>query len=281
MEVNISSIKKQNEDLFVYVKSIILTYCPYTDNRLSILDNANSPEIDIEVNIRDNQTQVMVLFGNQSFKQGITEQIIITYIIEFDEISEIIDFILGDHEYIQNINLYNNSIGLNFAINWTDEEKQRFVDKYLTYATINSTPLIPLVKEMLDLFKLEGYDFFFITARGLLKKETKEAVIQVFQKNNISTDNIYWEIKDKVLKCKELGIDLMIEDNPSICKSLINNEIKTMYFRDKDNEKLQISAFLTEVSNVGEICRYIFSEYGLKNSSETYEKVLLKDHKRN
>ena len=49
--------------------------------------------------------------------------------------------------------------------NWTDEEKQRFVDKYLTYATINSTPLIPLVKEMLDLFKLEGYDFFFITAR--------------------------------------------------------------------------------------------------------------------
>lgn len=116
-----SSIKKQNKDLFVYVKSIILTYCPYTDNRLSILGNANSPEIDIEVNIRDNQTQVMFLFGNHSFKQGIPEQIIIPYIIEFDEISEIIDFILGDHEYIQNINLYNNSIGLNFAINWTDE----------------------------------------------------------------------------------------------------------------------------------------------------------------
>lgn len=116
-----SGIKKQNEDLFVYVKSIILTYCPYTDNRLSILGNANSPEIDIEVNIRDNQTQVMFLFGNHSFKQSIPEQIIIPYIMEFDEISEIIDFILGDHEYIQNINLYNNSIGLNFAINWTDE----------------------------------------------------------------------------------------------------------------------------------------------------------------
>lgn len=116
-----SGIKKQNEDLFVYVKSIILTYCPYTDNRLSILGNANSPEIDIKVNIRDNQTQVMFLFGNHSFKQSIPEQIIIPYIIEFDEISEIIDYILGDHEYIQNINLYNNLIGLNFAINWTDE----------------------------------------------------------------------------------------------------------------------------------------------------------------
>jgi len=116
-----SSIKKQNEDLFVYVKNIILTYCPYSGDRLFILGNAKSPEIDIEVNIRDNQTQVMFMFGNNSFKQSIPEQIIIPYIIEFDEISEIIDFILKDHEYIQNINLYNNSIGLSFAINWTDK----------------------------------------------------------------------------------------------------------------------------------------------------------------
>ena len=116
-----SDIKRQREQLVTYVKSIILTYCPYVDDRLSILDNAKSPEIDIEVNIRDNKTQVMFLFGNNSFKQSIPEQITIPYIIEFDEISEIIDFILKDHEYIQNINLYNNSIGLNFAINWTDE----------------------------------------------------------------------------------------------------------------------------------------------------------------
>lgn len=116
-----SIIKKRNEDLFLYVKNTILTYCPYSDDRLSILGNAKSPEIDIEVNIRDNQTQVMFLFGNNSFKQSLPEQIIIPYIIEFDEISEIIDFILKDHEYIQNINLYNNSIGLSFAINWTDK----------------------------------------------------------------------------------------------------------------------------------------------------------------
>lgn len=116
-----SDIKRQSQELVTYVKSIILTYCPYSDDRLSILGNAKSPEIDIEVNVRDNQTQVMFLFGNNSFKQSIPEQIIIPYIIEFDEISEIIDFILKDHEYIQNINLSNNSIGLNFAINWTDE----------------------------------------------------------------------------------------------------------------------------------------------------------------
>ena len=156
---------------------------------------------------------------------------------------------------------------------WTDEEKKNFIDRYLVYATINSTPLIPLVKEMLELFQLEGYEFLFITARGLLKKETKEAVIQVFQKNNIPIDNIYWGVKDKVSKCDELGIDIMIEDNPSTCKLLRDNKIKTLYFRDKDNERIQNGEFLTEVSNVGEICRYIFTSNGFKNSIEKYEKL--------
>jgi len=157
---------------------------------------------------------------------------------------------------------------------WTDEEKQKFIENYLIYATINSTPLIPLVKEMLEIFSIEGYKFEFITARGLLKKETKEAVIQVFQKNNLPIENIHWGVKDKVSKCKELGIDLMIEDNPNQCKLLKENKLKTIYFRDKDNEKIQEDEYLTEVSNVGEICRYIFNLVGFKNSQEIYEKIL-------
>lgn len=116
-----SSIIKQSENLVTYVKSVIFKYCPYVEDRISILGNAKSPEFDIEVNIRDNQTQVMFLFGNDNFKQSIPEQVIIPYVIEFAEICEIIDFILGDHEFIKNIVLYSNSFGLNFAINWTDE----------------------------------------------------------------------------------------------------------------------------------------------------------------
>ena len=163
---------------------------------------------------------------------------------------------------------------------WTDDEKKNFINNYLVYATINSTPLIPLVKEMLELFQLEGHEFLFITARGLLKKETKEAVIQVFQRNGIPTSNIYWGVKDKVFKCQELGIDLMIEDNPSTCKSLVENMIRTLYFRDKGNEIVENNEFLTEVSNVGEICRCVFASSGLKNSQEVYEKVLLKNRKK-
>lgn len=159
---------------------------------------------------------------------------------------------------------------------WTEEEKQKFVDNYLVYATINSTPLIPLVKEMLKIFKVEGYEFEFITARGLLKKETKQAVIEVFKKNNLPIENIHWGVKDKVSKCHELEIDLMIEDNPITCKLLKDNKIKTLYFRDKDNEKIKENKYLIEVSNVGEICRYLFKLNGLKNEKEVYERILIR-----
>lgn len=157
---------------------------------------------------------------------------------------------------------------------WTDEEKKEFIDNYLIYATINSTPLIPLVKEMLEIFSIEGYKFQFITARGLLKKEAKEAVIQVFQRNYLPIENIHWGVKDKASKCKELGIDFMIEDNPAQCRLLKENKIKTIYFRDKDNEKIREDGYLIEVSNVGEICRYIFNTVGFKNSQKIYEKIL-------
>ncbi len=163
---------------------------------------------------------------------------------------------------------------------WTREEEKRFIDDFLVYARVNSTPLIPLVREMLELLEVEGHTFEFITAVGLLKEESKNAVVEVFKRNNLPIENIHWGVKDKVLMCKQLGIDIMIEDKPSTCNDLRNNNIKTLYFRDKDNEKIEENQYLKEVSNIGEICRYIFSINGLKKSNEIYKKILLKDRKK-
>lgn len=157
---------------------------------------------------------------------------------------------------------------------WTPEERKEFVNDYLVYATLNKTALMPLVKEMLEFFEAEGYDYCFITARGLIKEETKLAVIEVFKRYDIPTDKIYFAVRDKASKCKELGIDLMIEDNPLTCKELVNNKIKTLYYRDKDNEKLENSACLKEVSNVGDILRYIVNLKGYNSSVNTYKKIL-------
>ena len=159
---------------------------------------------------------------------------------------------------------------------WTLEEKNAFIDEYLIYATLNNTSLLPLAKEMIEFFKIEGYNYYFITARGLLNKKTKSAVINVFQKYGLPIDNIYFEVKDKVIKCKEIEIDLMIEDNPDICKKLIDNKINTLYFRDKDSKKIEDNDYLCEVSNIGEILRYIVKKYGYNNSTETYKRILKK-----
>ena len=110
-----------HEDLMSYIKSVILKYCPYVEDRLSILGSTKSPELNIELNISNNESQIMFMFGNYNFKTTIPERATVSYIISFDEIADIIDFILVDHEIIKDINLYGKVLDLKFAINWTDK----------------------------------------------------------------------------------------------------------------------------------------------------------------
>lgn len=159
---------------------------------------------------------------------------------------------------------------------WTPEERKNFINDYLVYVTLNKTALMPLVKEMLEFFEIEGYDYCFITARGLIKEETKLAIIEVFKRYGIPTDKIYFAVRDKVSKCRKLGIDLMIEDNPYTCRELVNNKVKTLYYRDKDNLVLENSDYLKEVSNVGDILRYIVNLKGYNSSVDIYKKILKK-----
>ena len=63
----------------------------------------------------------MFMFGNSSFKSSVPERVTTSYIISFEKIVDIIDFILVDHEVIKDINLYGKQIDLKFAINWTDK----------------------------------------------------------------------------------------------------------------------------------------------------------------
>ena len=49
----------------------------------------------------------------------------------------------------------------------------------------------------------------------------------------------------------------MIDDNYEICRKMSENKIKTIYFRDKEMKKLEQNQYLKEVSNWGEIYRYI------------------------
>lgn len=150
---------------------------------------------------------------------------------------------------------------------WTLEERQRFTDEYLIKGTLNCG-LMPGVKESLEILSKEN-DIYAITARGLINKETKRYVSKRLIGLDIKFDNIHFEVKDKLEKCKNLNIELMIEDNPEICEVLSKNGIKCLYLRDKNSPKLVENGYLIEVNNWGEILRYIINN---KNSKKVYRK---------
>ena len=116
-----SNIINQREELISYIKTIILKYCPYTDNRLSILGNSKSPELDIELDICNDKSHLMFIFGNHNYKASIPEKVETSHIISFEELCDVIDYLLKDHEMIKELNYDYKRIDLKFAINWTDQ----------------------------------------------------------------------------------------------------------------------------------------------------------------
>lgn len=106
-----------------YVINTILTYFPTVEDRLSFLDNANTaPEFEIEIHFNKNETKIGFMIGTRNYKTGTIEKAKANYYIEVQEIQDIINFILTDHEVIKYIGMnQGNQFELGFAINWTQE----------------------------------------------------------------------------------------------------------------------------------------------------------------
>ena len=107
---------------------------------------------------------------------------------------------------------------------WTDEERMNFINKYFLELSMK-TPLI-----------LGANKLIIISAIGGMIEEMKDVAIEKFEKEGIYLINI-------------IGSD--------VCKKLSSNGIKTIYFRDKEMKVLEQNENLKEVSNWGEIYRYI------------------------
>ena len=54
----------------------------------------------------------------------------------------------------------------------------------------------------------------------------------------------------------------MIDDKPTTCQTMAENQIKTLYFRGIRGWNLEENEYLKEVSNWGEVYRYIVKECG-------------------
>lgn len=140
--------------------------------------------------------------------------------------------------------------------NWTEDEKTVFANKYFLRLT-KETPLIPGAKDVIEMLQKEENELIIISARGGMIKEMKDVAMERFGEEGLSFDKYYWRQNDKLEVAQNEKIDVMIDDSYDVCKKLASNGIKTIYFRDKDMKKLEQNENLKEVSNWGEIYRYI------------------------
>lgn len=140
--------------------------------------------------------------------------------------------------------------------NWTEEERMNFINQYFLKLS-KQTSLIPGAKEVIKMLKKEGNELIIISARGGWVKEMKDVAIEKLEEEGMTFNKYYWAQEDKLEIAQKENIDVMIDDSYEVCKKLSENRIKTIYFRDKEMKKLEQNEYLKEVSNWGEIYRYI------------------------
>lgn len=165
---------------------------------------------------------------------------------------ELYDFIELKKEGVIN----RNEQRLEERYNWTQEEKINFMNQYFLKLS-KQAPLMPGAKEVIERLKKEKNELIIISARGGMIKEMKDVAIQKLEEEKLTFDKYYWGQEDKLEIAQKEKIDIMIDDNYKVCKNMSENKIKTIYFRDKEMKKLEQNEFLKEVSNWGEIYRYI------------------------
>lgn len=152
----------------------------------------------------------------------------------------------------------NNEFWAQNRYDWTEEEQKELKFKYFIELSKEAS-LMPGSKEVIRLLGKDGHELVIITARGNELKQMRIVMEEKLQKEGISFSKYYWATRNKVEVCQKEKIDVMIDDSPVICKKLKENQIKTLYFRDVNREKLEENEYLKEVNNWGEVYRYIYN----------------------
>ena len=140
---------------------------------------------------------------------------------------------------------------------WDDREVKKFVDE--TFIKVaKESQIIPFSKEIMLKLQKENNKIIIITTRGdFAGNEMIDIAKKQLDLADIKYDKIYWNSPDKISICKKEKIDFMIDDYADNCEKLVQSKVRTIYFRAKDNRKLNENYYLKEVSNWVEIYRYI------------------------
>ena len=147
---------------------------------------------------------------------------------------EFTENILGRKFLMKNVDVYTPMWFLD-VYGWTLQEDQEFFKLYQYKILQNSKPK-QYAKEVIE--KLSNKNkIIIITAR---ENELKDITINWFVKYKIKYDQIIFEQKDKVKSVIDNKIDLFIDDNEMICKSIAEIGIKTLMMDSRINRNIEI-----------------------------------------
>ena len=141
---------------------------------------------------------------------------------------------------------------------WSKEEIDEFVLTKIYEAT-STAPFVPGAIQILKKLREDGHELILITARGNILPELQEEAERRIEKVGLDFSKKYFKQTTKVEIAKLENIDVMIDDRGSICKAMSEKNIHGLYLRDINRPKLEENEYLHEVSNWGEIYRFIYN----------------------
>lgn len=168
--------------------------------------------------------------------------------------------VLGLETNNDKLGLIQNRYYLKAIYGWDDTTKYNFFEKYYKNV-LEECVILPFADEIINKLKNEGNEIFFVTARlsNIPGCNVEEITKKTLEKYNISYDNLFVNILDKVSFCREKNIDIFVEDSYETCVELEKNGIKTYFMTTLMNKNIKEEK-TRRVNNWNEIYEHIHSK---------------------
>lgn len=142
---------------------------------------------------------------------------------------------------------------------WTEKEAEFILKNYFE-ETVKIAKLNVGAKAAIDYLSSSGHEIIVITARSNhYSNNIEDITLKFIKDNNLKISEIYFGQHEKANKAKELKIDVMIDDNPEIYKSMKAKNIDCILMGDK-------------IKNWYEVIEYIKKKEALYGENSYWER---------
>jgi len=135
---------------------------------------------------------------------------------------------------------------------WSEDIAHEFWDKY-GIEHLDYEPVRKFASEVIKKLKAYGNEIYIITARvnndewfpKSVRGQAQELTVNWLKKNKIVYDEIYFDAKDKAKVCQEIGIEIMIEDDPKNIEKL--TDVTNVFIFDTPYNRMEKYQDITRV----------------------------------